>query len=288
VVYRSSRSGPRNERALVLQALGIEHGMVAVGGEFLLLVAARDARAAVEQLRRFEAENAATAAPDDRLAIRRGFRAGALLWSLTLVALYAAEHLGALGLPWWSVGAAQAERIRSGELWRAVTALGLHVDVPHLAGNLVFGALFLGVACQAVGLGGGLLLTLLAGSLGNLLAALVRDAAGTSVGASTAVFGALGLLAALQWRRRRRRQASSLRRWTPVVAAALLLAYLGTAGAQVDILAHATGFACGLGLGVAIEPRLERRLAGPGAQLAQGLLAAAIVAAAWVWGFTPA
>lgn len=288
VVYRSSRAAACSERALVLQALGIEYRCVAADGGHRLLVAARDARAAVEQLRRFEVENAVAVVPDDRLEIRAGFRAGALLWSLTLVTLFAAERLGAFGLPWWSVGEAQAARIRSGELWRPVTALGLHVDLAHLAGNVVFGALFIGVACQAAGLGAGLLLTLLAGALGNLSAAELRDAAGTSVGASTAVFGALGLLAALQWRRRRRRQASALRRWTPVVAAALLLGYLGASGTQVDILAHVTGFACGLALGAAIEPHLEHGLAGRRAQTAQGLLAAAIVAASWAWGFSRA
>ncbi|HZL98953.1 MAG TPA: rhomboid family intramembrane serine protease, partial [Planctomycetota bacterium] len=250
-----------------------------------LFVAARDARAALEQIRRFEDENAEAQPPDDRLELRAGFRAGAAIWSLALAGLYVAERLGAGGLPWKPTGEAQAAAIRAGELWRALTALGLHADLAHLAGNVLFGALFVGAICQSAGIGAGLLLTLLSGALGNLAAAFLREGTGTSVGASTAVFGALGLLAALQWRRRRRRRASALRRWTPIVAAALLLGYLGASGARVDVLGHVTGFVCGLAVGATIEPRLERRPGGSAAQAAQGLVAASLVAGAWIWGF---
>ena len=283
-VFRSRAARECRERSLVLQALGIEHHVLAAGGEQRLLVAARDAGRASDELRRFEAENAA-APPDDRLETRPGFRAGALLWSLPLVALFVTERLEVLGLDWWSTGAGRAAAVRAGELWRVVTALSLHVDLAHLAGNLAFGALFVGAACQAAGVGAGLLLALLSGALGNLVAALVRPGAGSSVGASTAVFGALGLLAALQWRRRRRRRATLLRRWTPVVAAALLLGYLGAAGVQTDVLAHVTGFGCGFVLGAAVEPALATGPAGRGAQLLQGGLAAALLAVCWVWGF---
>jgi MYXO-CTERM domain-containing protein len=284
-VYRSEGARACRERSLVLQAVGIAHHEVASPGEHRLLVAERDARRAIDELRRFEAENAASA-PDDRLEIRAGFRAGALLWSLALVALYLADRLQAGSAPWWPAGELRAAAVRAGELWRVVTALGLHVDAAHLLGNLAFGALFVGVVCQSLGVGAGLLLTLLSGALGNLTAALLRGGAATSAGASTAVFGALGLVAALQWRRRQRRRASALRRWTPVVAAALLLGYLGASGERVDVLAHVTGFGCGLALGAAIEPRLERGKAGRASQLALGLLAATLVAAAWLWGFS--
>jgi len=268
----------------VLQALGIEHQVLRSGGEHRLFVAARDAPVAIDQIRRFEDENAGPPADDDRLEIRIGFRAGALIWSLTLVVQYLAERLEAFGLHWWPAGEARSTDIRAGEIWRTVTALGLHVDLAHLAGNLAFGALFVGAACQSAGLGAGLLLSLLSGALGNLLAALLRGDGGSSVGASTAVFGALGLLAALQWRHRLRRRTSALRRWTPVVAAALLLGFLGASGRQVDVLGHVTGFLSGLALGALVEPRLERAASGRVAQVAQGTLAAAIVAGAWAWG----
>lgn len=284
-VYRSEGARACRERSLVLQAVGIEHHALAAPGGHRLLVAERDARRAIDELRRFEAENA-VAAPDDRLAIGAGFRAGALLWSLALAGLHVAERLDAGGAAWWPVGELRAAAVRAGELWRPVTALGLHVDAAHLAGNVAFGALFVGVVCQSLGVGAGLLLTLLSGALGNLAAAALRGGAATSVGASTAVFGALGLVAALQWRRRQRRQASALRRWTPVVAAALLLGYLGASGERVDVLAHVTGFACGLVLGAVVEPRLERGQASGAVQLALGLLAAVLVAGCWVWGFS--
>jgi membrane associated rhomboid family serine protease len=286
-VYRSADGAACRDRALVLTAVGIDHRTLASGGAHRLLVAGRDAVAAAEQLRRFELENAAEA-PDDRLRVRAGFRVGALLWCLALAACFLCERRGAFGLPWLEAGRADAARIRAGQAWRAVTALCLHADAAHLLGNLVFGALFVGAACQVAGLGAGLLLTLASGAAGNLLAAALRPGAGASIGASTAVFGALGVLAALQWRRRRRRRTRPVRRWAPVIAALLLLAYLGTAGERVDLLAHLTGMACGLVLGALWEPGLEGRLAAPVAQAMQGVLAAATLAAAWLWAFAGA
>jgi rhomboid protease GluP len=52
---------------------------------------------------------------------------------------------------WWSAGAAQAGLIADGEWWRAVTALGLHADLSHLASNLAFGSLLGLLLAQILG-----------------------------------------------------------------------------------------------------------------------------------------
>ena len=49
------------------------------------------------------------------------------------------------------------------EWWRAVTALTLHADTPHLVSNIGFGLLFLGALCRRAGLGMGIALAVLAG-----------------------------------------------------------------------------------------------------------------------------
>ncbi|MHC5212665.1 MAG: rhomboid family intramembrane serine protease, partial [Planctomycetota bacterium] len=241
--------------------------------------------AAHEQLARFAVENRDVARADDELASRVSPVPGLLAWVSILVAAYVCERMQSAGLDWWGAGIADATRIRGGEWWRAVTALTLHDDFAHLAGNLVFGALFVGALCPVAGTGLTLLATLVTGTAGNLLNAALQPDGHRSLGASTAVFSALGLLAALQWRRRARLRSGRLRRWTPVVAALLLLAYLGASGARVDVLAHVTGLACGLVGGVTLEPGLDGVLARIGAQRLAGWAALGLLVAAWLAAF---
>src|SRR2546430_9329762 len=54
-------------------------------------------------------------------------------------------------------------RMMAGEWWRAVTALTLHADAPHLLGNALASALLVTAVCQQLGPGVGLWLVLLAG-----------------------------------------------------------------------------------------------------------------------------
>ena len=81
----------------------------------------------------------------------------------------------------------------------------------------------------------------------------------STIGASTAVFGALGLLVghALVWRRAARRGRPA---WLPIGAALALLAMLGTEGERVDLWAHGFGLATGVALG-AIALGAARELA---------------------------
>ncbi len=88
---------------------------------------------------------------------------------------------------------------------------------------------------------------LLAGGAGNLLNDLFEPASHTSIGASTAVFGAVGLLAVLALRDGAMQWRSGIRRWAPLAAGVMLLFFLGTEGEQVDVGAHVGGFAAGVG-----------------------------------------
>ena len=100
---------------------------------------------------------------------------------------------------------------------------------------------------RLLGSGRAWFLVLCAGSLGNFLNALVQSPDHRSIGASTAVFGAVGLLATINMFHFR----SNLRRsWSMPIAAALgLLALLGASGENTDIGAHLFGFIAGIGLG---------------------------------------
>ena len=79
--------------------------------------------------------------------------------------------------------------------------------------------------------------------MGNLATAGVARTGYFSIGASTAVFGALGGLTALQLVSRRRKG------WITIGAGVALLAMLGT-GEKSDLLAHLFGFLAGAGLGL--------------------------------------
>jgi membrane associated rhomboid family serine protease len=96
------------------------------------------------------------------------------------------------------------------------------------------------------------------------------------VGASTAVFGAVGLLCGRAAAARLRRAKGGLRAWVPLGAGVALIAMLGT-GQRSDVWAHLLGFAAGGFLGLPATLALPRR-PGPAAQcLAAGAAVAALV-----------
>ena len=159
-----------------------------------------------------------------------------------------------------------------------VTALTLHADEGHLLGNAVSAIVFVTAVCRAFGSGVGMWLVLLAGVAGNAASAAVHDPTHEAVGASTALFGALGILGALQaWRRA---EAPARRGpWVPLAASLGVLAMLGTGG-RADLAAHFFGFAAGLGVGAAAAPLARRP---PGRTAQRLLLGAALGAVVGAW-----
>jgi membrane associated rhomboid family serine protease len=152
----------------------------------------------------------------------------------------------------------------------------------HLASNLVFGSLLGLLLVQLLGAGLAWLAILLAGAMGNALNALLHPAAHTAIGASTAVFAALGILAALAWKRRAPLWRHGLRRWLPLAAGAMLLAYLGVGGERTDIGGHFAGFAMGVVSGVGLAYAGQRVPHGTSAQWAFGITALALFVFAWL------
>lgn len=181
---------------------------------------------------------------------------------------------------WTGAGACDAARVASGEWWRAVTALTLHADAAHLLSNLAAALLF--VIPLGAELGGGLtwLLLLAAGTSGNLANALLHADRHISIGASTAVFGALGIVAALTATGDRPR---TLRRQAlPIGGALALLAILGTEGVRTDIGAHLFGFVFGTGWGLVASAVLRAwGRPTPAVNRALGAVAAAILVGGW-------
>jgi membrane associated rhomboid family serine protease len=269
-----------SEHALVLVASGIDCQLASRGNGVAVLVAPPDVALARHELSAYAEENR----PEPNLPLRRYPLADAITgilacWCL-LVFIYAAASRNAFGLDWMTAGEGQAGLTVHGQWWRVVTALGLHGDLGHIASNLAAGSLFGLFLAEILGSGPAWLMILIAGAAGNAINSLIQPASHTSIGASTAIFGAVGLLSVLAVRYRPRR-AWGLRRWAPVAAGIMLLAFLGVEGPRIDVGAHVAGFAAGCALGAALlaigPPAISPRLSA-----ASAAVAFAIFAGAWV------
>ncbi|MFC1895339.1 rhomboid family intramembrane serine protease [Thermodesulfobacteriota bacterium] len=182
--------------------------------------------------------------------------------ALFLLVVYAAIAFEDEGLFFARQYGASASRIVTGELWRAVTALALHVDVVHVAGNMVGIALFGTAVCHMAGYGVGWAMIVASGFAGNLCNAFLYRSDHVSVGASTAVFGAIGILGGYRAWQGRRGRLRGLRAWVPVAGGMALLGVLGS-GARSDLTAHLfgwlVGMAVGVGYGILERPPLSAR-----------------------------
>ncbi len=246
----------------MLTAVGIAGTVVPlIGGGFALLVHADDHREALAQLERYEAENP-PAQPDPPPPRTWPFAwVGAVFYVVVLLGVAGVLSQGWVRLDAFDVADLSAAEVRAGQWWRAWTALTLHLDGPHLAANLAAGVWFGYLAGRQLGAGTAWLLIVSGAALSNLAEGLLAPDGHRSAGASTAVFTALGIMAAYSWRERWPLAQRWARRWGPLVAGVVLLGWTGSAGEGTDVVAHVGGFAVGGVLGAfAATPALRVRL----------------------------
>jgi membrane associated rhomboid family serine protease len=145
--------------------------------------------------------------------------------------------------------------ISRGEWWRPFTGLFLHADLGHLLGNLVGGVIFAALVARMLGPILGWTLILASGALGNIItSALTYPQSFNSIGASTAVFAALGILSGIGIAEtlRERARLPWLRILAPVFAGIILLGWLGGGhDPHTDVIGHVFGFSSGLAAGAA-------------------------------------
>ena len=269
-----------DEWAVVLAASNIPHHVSPRLDGWALIVGARDAEAAREALDAYDRENTADTADvgADAVPPIRGAAVVGVAVGLLLIGFFAVTGTRTSRSTWFERGSADAGRIVAGEWWRTVTALTLHADAPHVIGNAGASVLLVGAVSQQLGPGVGLCVLLLAGAGGNALTAVAHGAHHDSVGASTALFGAIGILAATRVMSRGRR-APARKVWMVIAASLALLALLGTSPGS-DLLAHLFGLLLGSALGVAAAPTLPRPLRPP-VQWALAVAVLAVVVGAW-------
>ena len=288
-VYTGAAAGRREQYArqwaLILDSRSVPCLLEARGDRLHLLVPPEQYQRALYELRCFVRENEhwPPAPPQARPLFEN------TLATISVLILLATFHnltridvaLPGISMPdWVAIGTAQAAKILDGQWWRLDTALTLHADWAHLSSNLAIGGIFVIFLCRELGSGLAWSLLLSAGVLGNLVNAWVQDPSHSSMGASTAVFGAVGILAALSLVRYRHQLQH---RWpVPVAAALALLAILGTEGKNTDLGAHLFGFVYGSFLGLITEYLIGRRgRPGPVLNALLALMSVATVVGAW-------
>jgi rhomboid protease GluP len=269
------------EQGLVLQAAGIPFEIHQVSGGFSVLVRPEYAGPAYEQLQGYREENTGWPPkyePPPLVSLGVG---AAIAYAVILTVMYPIGRYGAFGANFWASGKMHAGGVMHGEWWRTITSLTLHADVSHLAGNVVFGSAFAVLASHTMGAGLAWFCIVLSGSIGNLVNAAIQAPGHTAIGASTAVFGALGVLSAYEWMRRHALANPPMRRFAPLLGGALLLGFLGMTGERTDVMAHVTGLFAGIAIGVITgRTKLPEHLS-DGAQSILGAMAVAIVVVGW-------
>ncbi len=274
----------------MLSARGIPHTLRRHGAGWRLFVPRRWAEEALAEIQAYARERSQLPLPDPEAAPLRPpvwFPVLVVVGLLTAVFGLILGNAAPFGyaIPWRRLGAGDSTAMLAGQWWRAATSLCLHADPAHLIGNAVIGGLFLVLLCRETGVGLGFALCLAAGVSGNVFKALAQGPGQHFLGASTAVFGALGALGGARlaegW------TAFSFRRAAPAGAALMLLAMLGVGseeGGAVDLAGHLFGFLSGAVMGLAAGGFLDRRgRPGPAGQRLAGLCAAAGLIGAWWW-----
>jgi rhomboid protease GluP len=285
VVFRGSRL-LCHEFSLVLEAKAIEHELSESGDTWVLAVSPTLVHRAYDEISRYSVERSAPRAIPSFMEPFTGATLGAVGYVLILLLTAYCAGISLFGADWLSLGALDAGAPH--EWWRALTALTLHLDQEHLLGNLLFGGVAGIAAGRLLGPGVAWASILGAGALANYAEILIAPATHRAVGASTAVFAALGLLAGLAWRQRLTLRERRWYRWAPLIAGVCLLTLLGAGSAHVDVLGHALGFVFGVGVGwlyarSGIPLTRDKRV-----QVAAGAGAALLIGVAWLFALSRA
>jgi rhomboid protease GluP len=269
-----------DEWALVLLAQGLSPRVRRRPDGAVLSVPEDQVERARAVLLVYESENPKKPAESLEPTQTAGSLAGSAVAGILILIFFIITDISNSTISWFERGSADAQKILNGEFWRTVTALTLHTDVAHAVSNAIAVALFLGAVSSVLGIGLGAALMLMAGAGGNLANAFLHGSAHVSVGASTSIFGAVGLLGGVAVVTRGR--ASSKRRvWLPIAAALALLAMLGTGGERVDIWAHLFGLLVGGVLGILVALTTPRP-PGLAIQWPCGGAAAAVLIYCWI------
>lgn len=269
-----------NTCLVVLASAGISCQTTGQPDNWTVLVLPEDSEKAIKEIERYFQENLETPDEDDpwaRIPLKIHTGLGAALGLLAGHAFMI--HHG--GIPFFAEKyGASASSILNGEIYRTVTALMIHANSVHLTGNMASLALFFTIVCSVQGLGVGSFCVLSSGALANYATALVYSSAHLSIGASTAVFGAIGILIAHETFSRFRAANQRFRAWLPLGGGICLLGLFSQAD-HTDILAHLFGLGSGITVGCIFNFILKKP-PGPAVQRLFFLLTLCVILLSWL------
>ncbi len=285
VVCETSYRGEALELRFVLESVGVTSKIQQFRGGWLIVVSSDHAVQAVSEIDSYQRE-AAEQSSERRVAIPTygGSMVGVGIYAGVLMLVAVLMGRSVFGLDWWLAGQMQAGLVMEGQWWRTVTALTLHLDPGHIGSNLVFGCVFGLMAGRVLGGGVAWLVIVFSGALGNLVNAMLQSADHTSIGASTAVFSALGVLVSHALKPRSGPRESFLKRWSPLIGGLVIFGFTGIGGENTDVTAHATGLLAGLVLGWVGVALPSDWLGSRRVQQVSGAAALAVVVIAWTVG----
>jgi rhomboid protease GluP len=231
--------------SLVLQAVNIEHSLEFKENNWFILTRTEENEIAKAEIESYEEENLNWPEIITKQTITDKE-------PLTLFLLGSLACFFMVTGPWkksifFSSGSLTNEVFRSHEWWRPLTALTLHGDVAHLVGNITIGGIIIHQLLKITGTGCGIFFIFLSGFLGNLVNLYFHPDPYQSVGFSTSVFGAIGILVGMQLNR------GTIKMFIPLGGGLALLGLLGTSGEHTDLGAHFFGFSTGLLLGIPLS-----------------------------------
>jgi rhomboid protease GluP len=238
--------------SVVLSAVGIAHQVSRKGTGWRIAVEPDQRSVAVEAVALYLKENPSLPARQQTFMAKGARTYSALYITAILALIHILIAPGTEHDRFVLKFGADAAQIMAGEIYRCATALLLHADIAHLLGNMA-GLIIFGTATASLcGWGLGWAMILATGFGGNLATAWWYGHDHIAIGASTAVFGAMGICTAISiWNEKHpgiHGTQRLWRRWLPLAGGLALLGLLGTS-AHADLMAHLSGFALGLALG---------------------------------------
>jgi rhomboid protease GluP len=259
IVYleRTLNRGQALDWALVLHAMDIPYEIVKTGTGYLLDVPEKFQKSADSQIRCYLRETRSQSRDTERDLPGTVSKVRLPLFFVYPLLLYLFQmyQLTLNYVRWDDAGYSSADLVLKGQWWRTVTSLTLHADEAHFFSNLIFGGVIAYFLCALTGEGLGWFLIILTGVFGNYLNALVYQTGHNSIGFSTAVFGAIGILTGMELSRKGKRNWGRV--ILPLGGGLALFSMFGT-DPRTDVSAHLFGLLCGFITGFVANLALQQ------------------------------
>jgi len=283
VLFRNISEDDAGTYQLVLSSTGISHHVRKRGYGWEIRVKDTDYEKAVIAVEQYLKENPEIQKTEDPLYYKYQSTYTGIWVSILLIAFHVAMTISDNSDVFVKTYGSSAFHILHGELYRSVTSLMLHADSVHLMGNIAGIAIFGTAVCTIMGWGMGWFMVLVTGMVGNLMNALLYESGHISVGASTSIFGAIGILSAHQFFKKFNRSGQKMKAFLPLACGLALLGILGS-GANSDVMAHLFGFSAGIVLGTLYSLFVKHQIIKE-FQAGFLLLTVCLLALAWIKAF---